>query len=103
MHVVQGEAAAVGEYHGDRRGQRQQGPDDHPVRAGMRAEQGMRVMVQASDDPVDLARVHPGLRFRGTGADRTGLAGPGHAAPSAIEPSGMGSQEGRFLASYITS
>ena len=51
-------------------------------------------------DPVDLARVHV---VRGTWADRTGLAGPRHAAPSAIEPSGIGSQDGRFLASYITS
>ena len=92
----QGKAAAVGEQHGDRGGQRQQGPDDDPVRAGMRAEHGVRVMVEASDDPVDLARVHV---VRGTGADRSGLAGPGHAAPSAIEPSGIGSQDGRFLAS----
>jgi hypothetical protein len=57
-------------------------------------------MVEASDDPVDLTRGHVVL---GTGADRTGLAGPGHAAPSEIEPSGIGSQDGRFLASYITS
>ena len=59
-----------------------------------------RVVVEASDDPVDLAR---GPVVRGTGADRTGLAGPGHAVPSAIEPSGIDSQDGRFLASYSTS
>ena len=56
--------------------------------------------MEASDDPVDLALVHV---VRGTGADRPGLTGPGHAAPSVIEPSGIGSQDGRFLASYITS
>ena len=100
MQVGQGEAAAVGEHHGGRGGQWQQGPDDDPVRPLMRAEHGVRVMVEASDDPVDLARVHV---VRGTGADRAGLAGPRHAAPSAIEPSGIGSQDGRFLASYITS
>ena len=112
MQVGQGEPAAVGEHHRDAGGQRQQGPDPDPVRAGVRAEHGMRVVVQASDDPVDLARVHLGhlpcgaglmsTGIRGTG-DRAGLAAPGHAAPSAIEPSGMGSQDGRFLASYITS
>jgi hypothetical protein len=66
----------------------------------MRAEHGVRVMMEASGDPVDLARVHV---VRGTWADRPGLAGPGHAVPSAIEPSGIGSQDGRVLASYITS
>jgi hypothetical protein len=66
----------------------------------MRAKHGVRIMMEASDDPVDLARVHV---VRGTSADRPGLAGPGHAAPPAIEPSGIGSQDGRFLASYITS
>ena len=103
MQVGEGEAAAVGEDHRGRGGQRQQGPDHDPAGAGMRAKHGVRVVVEAGDDSVDLRGVHLGRQVRGTGAGRPGLAAPGHAVPSAIEPSGMGSQEGRSLASYITS
>ena len=63
----------------------------------------MRVVVGSGHDPVDLSQ-----------ADLRGLVGglamlmpsPALRAPaqeSAIEPSGMASQSGRFLASYITS
>jgi hypothetical protein len=36
---------------------------------------------------------------RRVGADPAGRSAPAHATPSAIEPSGMGSQDGRCLAS----
>jgi hypothetical protein len=49
-----GKAPAVGQDHGDRLRQRPQGPDDHAVRAGVRAEHRVRVVAGASHDGVDL-------------------------------------------------
>ena len=83
-----GEPAAVVEDHRDRGGERAQRPDDDPVRAGVAAEYGVRVVVIAGDNPLDFAQ---------------GGFCMCHVYNSAIDSSGMDSQVGRFLASYMTS
>ena len=54
--VGHGHPAAVVEHQGHRRGQRPQGPDDDAVRAGMGAQDRMRIVVLPGDQPFDLGQ-----------------------------------------------
>ena len=92
VHMLSGEPGAVREQHGHRPGERPQRADDHAVRSEMRAQDGMRIVVRTCHDTVDLAQAQVGLAL---------LAHRVHA--SAMEPRGIASQPGRFLASYVTS
>ena len=92
VHVLGREPLPVGQHDRHRLGQRAQHPHDDPVRAGVGAEDRVRVVVGPGDHAVDFTQADPG---------RVLLADHAHA--SAMEPSGMDSQPGRFRASYITS
>ena len=96
VHVLGREPLPVGQHDRHRLGQRAEHPDDDPVRPGVGAEDRVRVVVGPRDDAVDFAQADAGLIL---------LADHAHASAieSAIEPSGMDSQPGRFRASYITS
>src|SRR4029077_20630159 len=81
-----------------------------PFRTRVRAEHRVRVMVYAREQPVDLGRGYPG-RIRAAGhrtsvpeSESASATESGRAADmAASESSGIDSQDGRFLASYITS
>ena len=82
------EPAAVVEDHRDRGGERAECPDDDAVRSGVRAEHRVRVIMLSGDNLLDFAQ---------------GEFFVCHVYNSAIDSSGMDSQVGRFLASYMTS
>jgi hypothetical protein len=56
VHVFHGESAPVLEDERYRLGHRAQGPDGDSVRARVRAEHRMRVVVVSGDNPFDLAQ-----------------------------------------------
>ncbi len=89
MQVARREAAPVGEQDGHGRGERPQRADGDSAGYPVRAEDGVRIMVRAGDDPVDLA---------GADAGRA-VVHCGHGYIAAIASSGMDCQEGRYLAS----
>ena len=88
MQMLHREPAAVVEDHRDGGGERAERPDDDPVRSRVRAEHGVRVVMLAGDNLLDFAQ---------------GEFVICHVYNSAIDSSGMDSQVGRFLASYMTS
>ena len=111
VQVGKFDPAAVGEEHVHGAGERAQGTHPHPFRAGMRAEQGVRVVVGASDQGVDFSEECVGHRISvpvaGLRAGQaSGLADcrpGGHPVSAVIESSGILIQCGRWRASYRTS
>ncbi len=95
VHRRHGEPAAVVENERHRLGERAERPDDDPVRSGMRAQHRVRVMMVSGDNPLDLAQAKFGI-CHGSNSICVGYN-------SARDCRGMGSQVGRFLASYMTS